>query len=152
MIRKAKLLIISILSVVVLTGCNSVRTPDETQRALVNSDHPRAQLVLGNKDLLDNVIFRDVIFGQVGNFTRAQFQLENLSDQRMSLEYQINWLDNQGFTVLSNNAWHRFTLGSRQVETLQSVGKSENAYKIQVTVRYPDDLFIESHKLEKAKK
>jgi len=152
MIRKAKLLIISILSVVVLTGCNSVRTPDETQRALVNSDHPRAQLVLGNKDLLDNVIFRDVIFGQVGNFTRAQFQLENLSDQRMSLEYQINWLDNQGFTVLSNNAWHRFTLGPRQVKTLQSVGKSENAYKIQVTVRYPDDLFIESHKLEKAKK
>lgn len=134
------------LTASMITGCNTIRTEDQVQRALVNDSHPRAQLVLGHKSLLDNLIYRDVKFGKVGNFTRAQFQLENRSDQRLSLEYLIKWQDEAGFDINDNNVWHRFTLGPRQVKTVQSVGKSDTAHQIQVMVRYPDDLFIESHK------
>lgn len=152
MSSKIRVIFITIFSCVFLFGCNTVRNSVQVQQALVNSDNPRAQLVLGNKELLDNVIYRDVIFGEVGNFTRSQFQLENLSDKRIGLEYKINWLDSQGFLVQSNEAWHRFTLGPRQVKSIQSVGKSPEAYKIQAIVRYPDDLFIQSEKLKEAKK
>jgi len=148
-----KKILVTLSLVAFLSGCNTVASNrTSTQQALVDDTNPRAQLVLGNKKLLNKVIYRDVKFGTVGNFTKAQFQLENLSDMRIGLEYQIIWQDSAGFNVLTDSSWHRFTLGPRQVKTIQSVGKTPESTNIQVVVRLPDDLFIESHKREQAAK
>lgn len=135
-----------LMVVVVLLLSFSACTETTLQTRLVSESHPRAQLIMGNADMDGTVRYRDLRFGQVGAFQRVVVGVENLTNERYSLEYRVNWQDNQGFAINSNNAWHRFTLAPHQIYNIQSVGKVPEAYKVQMTVRYLDDLFIESRK------
>ncbi len=114
----------------------------------IDTTHPRAELILGSKKLLRKIVMTNVRIGKIGQFQRAEVGLQNLQEERYSLEYRIEWQDEQGFSINSNNSWHRITLGPKQIKNLKSVGKTPEAYKIFVTVRFPDDIFIESHKIE----
>lgn len=114
----------------------------------IDDTHPRALLVLASDQLPGKVVITNVHFGTVGNFPRTQFSLQNLSKRKLALEYQIVWKDAEGFTVNANNAWHRTILSPKQIYDVQSVGKDPAAYQIDVVLRLPDDLFIESHRQE----
>lgn len=148
--NRIKLVVLLLCSsfVLVFSGCVQQKgaTLSHIEDKTIDTTHPRAELVLGSNKLLRKVVLTNVRFGNVGNFQRAEVGLQNLVEKRFSLEYRIDWQDKQGFTVNSNNAWHRIVLGPKQIKSLKSVGKVPEAYKIQVTVRYPDDLFFESNK------
>ncbi len=116
--------------------------------ATIDATHPRAELIIGSEKLLGNIVLTNVRFGNVGNFQRAAVGIQNRKEARFSLEYKIEWQDDQGFELNTATAWHRVTLGPKQIKNIQSVGKDPDAYQILVTVRFPDDHFLESHKRE----
>ena len=113
---------------------------------LVNRNHPRATLVIGSEDLLGNIAISDPRFKSVGSLTQAQVYVQNLSEDRYTLEYKIDWEDSNGFSIQGINAWRRFTLTPHQRNTLSATGKNANATNIVVIVRLPDDAFIELYK------
>lgn len=131
----------------VITACSSVHptTHPVTQaefEQLVNTTHPRAKLIVGSEDLLGKIVLSQPRFKTVGTLTQAQVYVQNLTEDRYTLEYKFDWEDSQGFTIKGINAWRRFTLTPHQQEALVATGKNPNATNIVVTVRLPDDTFI----------
>jgi uncharacterized protein YcfL len=132
-------------------GCSSIHptthpASEASKRQLVNDSNPRATLILGSEDLLGKVAISDPRFKKVGQLTQAQVYMQNLTENRYTLEYKFDWEDSQGFAIQGINAWRRFTLTPQQRKTLLATGKNPSASNIVVTVRLPDDAFIENYK------
>ncbi|WP_198245724.1 DUF1425 domain-containing protein [methane-oxidizing endosymbiont of Gigantopelta aegis] len=143
-----------LISVIVLSACSTLKGANMTHKAQLTIDdtHPRATLIIGSSDLVDNILITNVKIGKVGLLTRAAVDVQNLTDDRYQLEYKFVWRDRQGFPIDESNVWHRFVLTPRKIKSFQSVGKREDAYSVQFTVRFPDDLYIETdYQDEKAK-
>ena len=138
----------------VLPGCSTFKGANikhKSQRT-IDDTHPRATLILGSSDLVDNILLTNVKVAQVGLLNKAGIDVQNLTDNRYTLEYKFIWRDKQGFAINPNNVWHRFVLTPRKIKSVQSLGKSVDAYSVQFTVRLPDDLYIESDRLDREAK
>lgn len=128
-----------------LAGCNQAlpRTGSGlVPTSSVNDSHPRATLVLASEPLVQDIVLINPQFQSVGQLSRAQVTVQNLSEKRFSLEYKFDWEDAQGFSVNNAVAWQRFALSPRQVRKFTSTGKVPDATRITFTVRLPDDAFI----------
>ena len=129
----------------VLAACNSQMTryePQLVQNSSIDQSYPGATLVLASKDLVNDVTLSNPTFQSVGQLTRAQVTVQNLTGNRYTLEYKFDWEDAQGFSVNSLGSWQRFTLSPRQARKFTSTGKVPEAMNITFTVRLPDDAFI----------
>lgn len=106
---------------------------------------PGVELVIGSSNLADAVRLFNARIGRVGVFKRGMVSVQNLTDDRVTLEYKFEWLDDEGFPVGDDaGIWERFSLGPREVRTFRSVGKSRRAASMRFTLRYPGDVFIEN--------
>ena len=141
-----------LVSVVGCAAAPKAATAQGVSDDAVDVSHPRAELVVGSKELLKRLVLTNVRFGNAGAFPRMQVAMQNVSNKKLVLEYKIEWQDEQGFAVNENNAWHRFTLTPKQIQNIQSVGKVPEAYSVQVMTRLPEDIFIESRKREQKEK
>ena len=144
--RYVKMLGAVLLVTVVPSGraTDSVRPPAAVPT--IDTQDPRAKLVLGSEALLGKVAMGDTRLRQIGTLTQAQVTVQNLTDNRYTLEYRFDWRDSQGFDVGSLNTWHRFTLTPRQTQTFNSMGKTPAATNIVFNVRIVDDAFIENYR------
>ncbi len=137
-----------------LSGCAPTKGANmkyKVQRT-IDDTHPRAVLILGTTDLVDNILITNVKVAEIGLLNRAGVDVQNLTDNRYTLEYKFVWSDKQGFEVDAGNVWHRFVLSPRKIKSFQSVGKTQEAYSVQFTVRFPDDLYIETDRLDREAK
>jgi len=134
--------------IIFLLGCNTVNSIGQQptirnhQQNIVSTVHPRARLIAGSKDLVGQLDLVNVRFGTVGQLPRAEVSVQNLSNARYSLEYMYSWEDQQGFKINQNTVWKRFTLGSREIKSFQTIGVTPEAYGLTMTVRLPSDFFI----------
>jgi len=129
----------------ILSACNlqNVRPEAElVQNSSIDQTNPRANLVLASEDLVGDIRLSNPVFQAIGALTRAQVTVQNLTENRYTLEYKFDWADNQGFAVNSLSSWHRFTLSPRQALKFTSTGKVPEATTITFTTRLPDDVFI----------
>ena len=137
--------------VILSSSCSSIHptthnvSPAAMNR-LVNQTNPRATLIIGSEDMLGKIVISDPRFKSLGTLTQAQVYVQNLTEDRYTLEYKFDWEDSSGFAIQGINAWRRFTLTAQQRNTLSATGKNPNATNIVVTVRLPDDAFIEDYK------
>lgn len=111
-------------------------------QSTVNAEHPRMRLVLSSKKLVGKVALVDVRMGSVGSLSRAEVTVQNLTNDRYTLEYMYAWTDEEGFGINDNQVWRRFLLAPREIKSFQSVGKDPRAYQTTMTIRFPDDVFI----------
>lgn len=137
-----------------LSGCLSTQGANirYKEQRTIDDTHPRATLILGSSELVDNVLLTNVRVAKIGLLNKAGIDVQNLTDNRYTLEYKFVWRDKNGFAIDVSNVWHRFVLTPRKIKSFQSVGKTEDAYTIQFTVRFPDDLYIESDRLDREAK
>lgn len=137
-----------------LSGCGSTKGANLKYKAqrTIDDTHPRATLILGSTELVDNILITNARVAEVGLLSRAGVDVQNLTDDRYTLEYKFVWRDKQGFEIDASNVWHRFVLTARKIKSFQSVGKMEEAYAVQFTVRFPDDLYIETDRLDREAK
>jgi len=142
-----KIIYILIISTL-LMACSTVNSigkqPNIQNHQLntVSNAHPRARLIAGSKDLVGKIDLVDVRFGAVGQLQRAEVSVQNLSNDRYSLEYMYSWEDQQGFKINQNTVWKRFTLGPREIKSFQTIGVTPDSYGLTMTVRLPGDFFI----------
>jgi len=125
----------------VLSACQASSNTANVKRIddnTIDASHPRAELVLASKRLVGVVALTNVRFGWVANFQKTEVGLQNISGRALSLEYKIEWQDEQGFTVNQNTVWHPIKLAAREIRNIKSLGKVPEAYQIQMTVRIPD--------------
>lgn len=141
---------IGLAGLLTLAACNSTGLSDpnirQYQQDTVNASNPRARLVLGSPDLVNRVALTDARIGAVGELARGEVTVQNLSDNRYQLEYQYAWEDQQGFGISENRVWRRFVLAPRELKSFQSVAGSPQAYGFTMTVRFPEDFFINQEK------
>jgi len=137
-----------LISGLLLTACNTVESIGQQpnirnhQQNTVSTAHPRARLIAGSKDLVGQIDLVNVRFGTVGQLQRVEVSVQNLSNERYSLEYMYVWEDQQGFKINQNTVWKRFTLGPREIKSFQTIGVTPTAYGLTMTVRLPGDFFI----------
>lgn len=149
--HKSSLIFTGLLSCAALVGCNQLNArPDGDLQAVrgVDQSDPRATLVLASPQLIDNVRLGSPRFQTVGELTRAQVTVQNLSDNRYTLEYRFEWEDGGGMSVGNSGSWYRFTLSPRGVQKFTSTGKVPEAVNITFTTRLPDDVFIRQDREE----
>jgi uncharacterized protein YcfL len=79
---------------------------------------------------------------KVGSLSQANIAFQNISSERLHLEYRIEWEDKDGFVVDQSGAWRQIVLAPTQIDSVMSVGKTPNAEKVVVTLREPDDAFL----------
>lgn len=155
---KSKIKIVTLLLTVGLaynlSGCSATKGANMKYKAqrVIDDTHPRATLILGSTELVDNVLITNVNVAKAGLLNRAGVDVQNLTDDRYTLEYKFVWRDKQGFEVDAGNTWHRFVLSPRKIKSFQSVGKTQEAYAMQFTVRFPDDIYIERDRLDREAK
>jgi len=138
-------LLTTLSALFVLSGCNQygVRAEQElVSNSSVNQEDPRATLVLASRDLVGDIRLSSPRFQSVGDLTRAQVTVQNLSENRYTLEYRFEWADYQGFATGGLSSWHRYTLSPREARKFTSTGKVPEATSITFTTRLPDDVFI----------
>lgn len=131
-----------------LSGVNIVcPTPvySGDENNVIDQSHPRVRLVVGGKGLRKQVQLVKARVVPIGKLMRGQAHIQNLTDKRLSLEYKIDWYDDEGFVVGDGGIWERLAIGPRELRAVKSLGKSKNAAKMQVTVRFPGDTFIDSY-------
>jgi uncharacterized protein YcfL len=128
-----------------LAGCqtenvqNPAPVPQVVAPSPIDDSHPRARLIVGSTVLHGNIVLSDPRFRPVGNFQQAQVTVRNLTQDRYTLEYRIDWFDDHDFAVDDRRVWHRLTLNSYEERALTSTGKTQQATKVTVIVRLPDD-------------
>ncbi len=149
--NKAVTIIIALsTATLVTTGCNTVGGLNPNirhhQQNTVNSENPRARLVLGSGKLVNRIALTDVRLGSAGDLAKAEVTVQNLTNDRYSLEYQFAWEDSEGFSINENRVWQRFVLGPRELRSFRSIATNPRAHKFTMTVRLPDDFFIHQEK------
>ena len=134
----------------VMVACNSTGVSDPNLRHYeqntVNATNPRARLVLGSEDLVERIALTDARLGSAGELAKAEVTVQNLSNDRYTLEYQYAWEDKDGFSIGDNRGWSRFVLGPREIKSFKSIATNPKAYGFTMTVRLPDDFFIHQEK------
>lgn len=78
---------------------------------------------------------------KVGRLTEAQVAIQNMSNERLHLEYRVEWENVNGFIVDQSGVWRQLILSPTQIDTFSTVGKNPEAEKIIVNLRKSDDPF-----------
>ncbi|MCB1961472.1 MAG: YcfL family protein [Rhodocyclaceae bacterium] len=142
---------IAVLLPLMLGACNATFPKSEPvgrqiQQDTVDATNPRARLILGGQRLVGEIALLDARIGTAGALAKGEVSVQNLSNDRYTLEYQYAWEDSEGFAIGENRVWQRFVLGPRELRSFRSVASDPKAHRFTFTVRLPDDFFIHQEK------
>jgi uncharacterized protein YcfL len=151
--------VIYFFTIIMLTqtiGCTTVSQPESNlntdsnqeiiQTKAVDTSNPFLKRVIASDHLIGYISIVNPKLGQLGRFSKAQVTVQNLTQNRYSLEYQFQWEDEQGFAVGTPRPWKRFVLVPKESENIPEMALRPEAVKAVFTVRLPDDAFIELNK------
>ena len=127
-------------------GLNTNSNQEIIQSRAVDTSFPPLKRVIASDHLIGYIGVVNPRMGKTGNFSKAQVTVQNLTQNRYSLEYQYQWEDEQGFAVGTPRPWKRFVLTPKEAENIQEMALRPEAIKAVFTVRLPDDDFIERNK------
>ena len=144
----------------VSTGCSTVSQPEPglntnsnqeiIQTRAVDTSYPGLKRVIASDYLIGYISVVNPKLGQAGNFSKAQVTVQNLTQNRYSLEYQYQWEDDGGFAVGTPRPWKRFVLGPKEANNFSEMALRQDAKQAVFTVRLVYDTFIElNQQLEK---
>ncbi len=122
-----------LLVVLLFTSSSNIALADDD--GVVDQSHPRARLILGDSNLVDNIAIVKPRVAPLGVFMRGQVIIQNLTDEKYLLDYKFDWLDDEGFLINDGGVWFPIVLGPREMKSIKSLGKSQYAARMQVTVR-----------------
>jgi uncharacterized protein YcfL len=130
----------------------SSNIPIKPTRAVDTSYGPLTRIIASDQ-LIGYIALVNPRIGQTGAFTKAQVTVQNLTQNRYSMEYQFQWEDAQQFAVGSPRPWVRFVLGPQEAKNIQEMALNKESIRTKFTIRLPDDTFIElNRQMEKSLK
>ncbi len=127
------------IAALLIIGCTQ---PPEPRLEPVDLN-PRVDLLLSREGLARDISFVDTKLRTEGRFPQLQFAIGNQSTSRYTLEYKVDWFDQEGFSSRNGDgSWQRFTLSPGQQEVFTSTGRAPEAFRARVQLRLPSDVFM----------
>lgn len=142
--------LLPLLLCVTLVGCGQpeealIDTPNMSQDAYNDASHDRVLILYGSKNIHKWVKIKDPRMGMAGRLAKVAITIENKTQSRIPIEYQITWLDLDGFPLpVSTAPWVRFSLPENAEKHIMDVAKMPNAYSAQILVRGARDIKIKT--------
>lgn len=127
-------------------GLNWNQNQEIIQSRGVDTSFPELKRIIASDLLIGYISVVNPRIDSSGHFAKAQVTVQNLTQNRYSLEYQYQWEDSQGFEVGTPRPWKRFILGPKEAKNYSEMALSPKAIKTIFTVRVVDDTFIELNK------
>jgi uncharacterized protein YcfL len=119
--------------------CPFVGHADELNKYVDKTSFPNVTTIISHRDLVNVIKIDNALVKGAGSLRKAQISVVNTSDQRLGLEYRMDWFDNDGFQLGDSGIWQRFTLGAFDSKSFTSLAKRRRANSVQFTVRLPSD-------------
>ncbi len=117
--------------------------PKMAKEYYTDNSYGRVQLIYGSKNIYKWINLKNVHMGMSGKLAKFALTIENRTQSSLPIEYQVTWLDNQGFPLpVSTPAWIRFNLPENAEKHIMSLAKMPEGYSAQVIVRGADDIKI----------
>lgn len=131
------------LTLILLFICSACAGVSNNQdQVILKGEHYR--LHVASPKLHGKIITKEARARRVGRFMQGEARIENVTQDRYTIEYKFEWFDSSGFSVESINMWHRKTLTAGEVVAVNSLGSHEQADTFHLTIRLPDDSFVVS--------
>jgi len=129
---KLKMAILTGFSVLTL-GCSV----NETVTVVVQDDGNLTQTIESNSDLLaENLMIAGTKTAFVGDLLKAQVEIKNASDDRLSFQYKFKWLDKRGFEVgIGSRPWHPISITPYESKMVQGVAPNPSVNSFTVLVQ-----------------
>jgi uncharacterized protein YcfL len=74
------------------------------------------------------------------DFLVAQFELHNKRGSQVNLEWSVDWTDEQGLRIDSNENWRPLSIGGRGFELLQITAPTPSAKAWRLKVQQPNPI------------
>lgn len=121
-----------------LSACQPVTyTHGVVQTDQIDGMNPYVLVVYGDEALRDNVVVLRTNVDFSGTFPTCVVTIQNLSGYIFPVEYQFQWLNENGAPLHNTPAWFPASLSPNMVKTVSSVAKSQNAAKVEFIIRAP---------------
>lgn len=118
-------------------------TPKMARDSYNDASNGRVLILYGSKNIHKWIRIKNVRMGMAGALPKFAVTLENRTQSALPIEYQITWLDADGFPLpVSSQAWIRITLPENAEKHVMDVGKMPSAYFAQILVRGSKDIQI----------
>ena len=118
-------------------------TPKMAKESYNDDRYGRVLILYGSQNIHKWIKIKDVRMGMAGKLPKFAVTLENKTQSALPIEYQITWLDAEGFPLpVATQAWIRFSLPENAEKRVMDVAKMPNAYSAQILVRGAKDIQI----------
>ena len=135
MVKRLKSYYFLMLISLTIVGCSNVPKGLEMEAI-------RSERFIIHPDLEDEIAVISERIRPVGVLPQAEVTLKNFTEDRYTIEYRIDWYDQDGFKIETLSSWNRLTLTPNGTQDVRSVGKSDKAVSFKMNIRLPDDVFI----------
>ncbi len=142
---KSALTTIVLVLIILMSGCVLGEKKHSSTEIVTSSNvytvSSRANVVYGEESLPNFLTVSVPMFRKISQLSQTTFNIQNLTNDTINIEYRVRWKDESGFPLTISSAWevHHFT--PYEVLQVQSVGKDPNAYSINIQIRYPNNIF-----------
>ena len=109
---------------------------------LVVDPHPQIRVTFGNDATRTCFEVIHATVDSSSDLPRCIVRIANLFQQRIALEYKIEWEDQYGAPLLYTAAWQRMTVSEAAEKTIVSMAKTPGGVRATVTLRLPVDVQI----------
>ncbi len=146
---KKILTVTATVGVLMLAGCATnepaptpTPQPEPAPIQLVDTSVKNVRITYADEQVATAIKAMNARITKKDAFPKLVFQLVNLTQTKLPIEYKIQWLDQDGAPLQSSAAWLQATLTGMEVKPIVSLGKSVDAQSAQVTVRFPQNVEI----------
>ena len=92
------------------------------------------------KTLMNDLEQLSVVTSRKGDFLVVQLELHNKRGSQMNLEWSVDWFDEDGLVIVSNENWRPLTIGGRGFEMIQITAPTPSAHSYRLKVQKPNPI------------
>ena len=139
-----KLLVSALAGTLILTGCANrqpVQAPEPVPEVepvkLVESPLPNVRVTYADERAAGAVKVLNVRCAKTQRFPKLTFELVNVTQVKLPVEYKVQWVDADGAPLQSTAAWQQAVLSGSEAKPVVSIGRAQEAAAAYLTVRFP---------------
>lgn len=80
----------------------------------------------------------NVVTSRKGDFLVVQFELHNKRSGQLNLEWSVDWFDEVGMLIVSNENWRPLQIAGRGFEMIQITAPTPSAHSWRLKVQKPN--------------
>ena len=146
--RKVVIALGSCIALMMLTGCatNKSQSVEElavaTPIQMIDTSVENITVTYATETVASTVKVMTQHIVKNGQFLKVVFQLVNVSQSKLPVEFKVQWLDRDGAPLTTTAPWLQTTVSGMEAKAAYSIGKSVDAVAASISVRFPENVQI----------